>query len=144
MEMIPKLIWLALLLLFCAAEAATVGLTSIWFAAGALAALIAALAGGPVWLQVTLFIVISLLCLIAVRPLARRYLNPKIQPHQCRPRHRHGGAGHRGNRQSSGHRRRHHRRHCPGVREAKMTPRSPPAPWCGCCASKASKYMWNE
>lgn len=80
MEMIPKLIWLALLLLFCAAEAATVGLTSIWFVAGALAALIAALAGGPVWLQVTLFIVISLLCLIAVRPLARRYLNPKIQP----------------------------------------------------------------
>lgn len=80
MEMIVKLIWLALLLLFCAAEAATVGLTSIWFAAGALAALIAALAGGPVWLQVALFIVISLLCLIAVRPLARRYLNPRIQP----------------------------------------------------------------
>lgn len=80
MEMIPKLIWLALLLLFCAVEAATVGLTSIWFAAGALAALIASLAGGSVLLQAALFIVISLLCLIAVRPLARRYLNPEVQP----------------------------------------------------------------
>lgn len=74
------LVWLGLLLLFCAVEAATVGLTSIWFAAGSLAALIAALAGGPLWLQIVLFFVVSLLCLIAVRPLARRYLNTRVQP----------------------------------------------------------------
>lgn len=80
MEMALKIIWLILLLFFAAAEAATVGLTSIWFAAGSLAALIAALAGGQLWLQITLFIVVSLLCLIAVRPLARRYLTPRIQP----------------------------------------------------------------
>lgn len=80
MEWIPKLVWLILLLLFAGLEAVTVGLTSIWFAAGALAALITALAGGPVGLQVVLFLVVSLLCLIAVRPLARRYLNPKVQP----------------------------------------------------------------
>lgn len=80
MEWIPELVWLILLLLFAGLEAVTVGLTSIWFAAGALAALITALAGGPVGLQVALFLVISLLCLIAVRPLARRYLNPRIQP----------------------------------------------------------------
>lgn len=80
MEMALKIIWLILLLLFAGAEAVTVGLTSIWFAAGALAALIAALAGGGLWIQVALFIVVSLLCLIAVRPLARRYLTPRIQP----------------------------------------------------------------
>lgn len=80
MEMALKIIWLILLLFFAAAEAATVGLTSIWFAAGSLAALIAALAGGQLWLQIALFIVVSLLCLIAVRPLARRYLTPRIQP----------------------------------------------------------------
>lgn len=80
LQLVPMLIWLGLLLFFCAVEAATVGLTSIWFAAGSLAALVAALAGGAIWLQVALFIVVSLLCLIAVRPLARRYLNTKVQP----------------------------------------------------------------
>jgi membrane protein implicated in regulation of membrane protease activity len=57
-----------------------VGLTSIWFAAGALVALVAALVNGPIWLQVALFLVVSVLCLIAVRPLAKKYLNPVLQP----------------------------------------------------------------
>jgi membrane protein implicated in regulation of membrane protease activity len=80
MELLPKLIWLGLLLVFGVAEAVSVGLTSIWFAAGAFAALAAALVGGPVWLQVALFLVVSVLCLIAVRPLAKKYLNPVLQP----------------------------------------------------------------
>lgn len=75
-----KLIWVALLILFTAGEAVTVGLTSIWFSAGALAALIAALLGGALWLQVLLFIVVSAACLLAVRPLAKKYLNPAVQP----------------------------------------------------------------
>lgn len=78
--MIEKLVWTALLILFAAGEAISVGLTSIWFAAGALIALIAALLGGPLWLQITLFIAVSALCLTAVRPLARRYVNSRIQP----------------------------------------------------------------
>ncbi len=78
-ESIQKIIWLVLLLLFAGGEAATVGLTSIWFAAGALAALIAALLGGALWLQITLFLVVSLLCLAAVRPLAKRHLNNKVE-----------------------------------------------------------------
>lgn len=78
--MIWKLIWLVLLILFAVGEAVTVGLTSIWFAAGSLAALAAALLGGPLWLQLALFIVVSALCLLAVRPLARKYLNPTVQP----------------------------------------------------------------
>jgi membrane protein implicated in regulation of membrane protease activity len=80
MDLLPKLIWLILLLLFAGAEALTVGLTSIWFAAGALVALVAALVNGPIWLQVALFLVVSVLCLIAVRPLAKKYLNPVLQP----------------------------------------------------------------
>ena len=79
-EMVPMLIWLGLLILFAVGEAISVGLTSIWFAAGALAALVCALANGPLWLQITLFIVVSVLCLLAVRPMAKKYLNGKVQP----------------------------------------------------------------
>ena len=78
--MIPKFVWLGLLILFGVGEAITVGLTSIWFAGGALAGLIVSLLGGPVWLQIVLFLVISALCLVAVRPLAQKYLAPRYQP----------------------------------------------------------------
>ena len=76
---IQKIVWLVLLLRFAGGEAVSVGLTSIWFAAGALAALIAALLGGALWIQITLFLAVSLLCLAAVRPLAKRYLNDKVE-----------------------------------------------------------------
>ena len=79
-ESLQKIIWLVLLLLFTGAEAATVGLTSIWFAAGALCARIAALLGGALWIQIALFLAVSALCLLAVRPLARRHLNSKVEP----------------------------------------------------------------
>ena len=78
-ESLQKIIWLALVLLFAGAEAISVGLTSIWFAAGALCALIAALLGGSLWVQIALFLVVSILCLLAVRPLARRHLNSKVE-----------------------------------------------------------------
>lgn len=78
--MVPKLIWLTLLALFIIGEAVTVGLVSIWFAAGSLAALLCALANGPLWLQIALFIVVSALCLLAIRPLARKYVNSRVQP----------------------------------------------------------------
>ena len=77
---IQKIVWLVLLLLFAGGEAVSVGLTSIWFAAGALAALIAALLGGALWIQITLFLAVSLLCLAAVRPLAKRLLNSRVEP----------------------------------------------------------------
>ena len=78
-ESLQKIIWLVLLLLFAGAEAISVGLTSIWFAAGALCALIAALLGGALWVQITLFLAVSLLCLLAVRPLAKRLLNSRVE-----------------------------------------------------------------
>ena len=73
MNDIFEIAWLVLLLLFSLGEALTVGLTSIWFAAGALAALVCALLGGPIWLQIGLFLVVSVLCLLAVRPLAKKF-----------------------------------------------------------------------
>lgn len=80
MQSILMIMWLVLLIVFAASEAVTVGLTSIWFAAGALFALIAALLGGPLWVQITLFLAVSLLCLAAVRPLAKKHLNDKVEP----------------------------------------------------------------
>ena len=78
-ESLQKIIWLVLLLLFAGAEALTVGLTSVWFAAGALFALIAALLGAPLWVQIALFLTVSALCLLAVRPLAKRLLNSRVE-----------------------------------------------------------------
>ena len=72
------MIWLALMVVFLAAEASTVGLVSLWFAAGALTALLTALAGGPAWLQTVLFIAVSAGLLLALRPLVKKYLSPKL------------------------------------------------------------------
>ena len=48
-------IWIAAIIIFGVVEAATAGLTSIWFVLGGIAGLIAAVCGGPIWLQVALF-----------------------------------------------------------------------------------------
>ena len=78
-ESMQKIVWLVLLLLFAGGEAVSGGLTSIWFAAGALAALVAALLGGALWIQITLFLAVSILCMAAVRPLAKKHLNSKVE-----------------------------------------------------------------
>lgn len=78
--MIMKIVWVVLLVLFAAGEALTVGLTAVWFAAGSLAGLICALLGGPLWLQIVLFIVVSALCLVAIRPFAQKYFNTNVEP----------------------------------------------------------------
>ncbi len=69
-------IWLALLIVFAIAEGVTVGLVSIWFAAGSAAALIVSALGGPLWLQIVLFLAVTALCLLALRPFARKILKP--------------------------------------------------------------------
>ena len=71
-----KVAWLALLILFSVGEAVTVGLTSIWFAVGSLGALLCALVGGGVWLQVGVFLALSGVTLALVRPLAKKFLTP--------------------------------------------------------------------
>lgn len=69
------IIWLAALVILLLAEALTLGLTTIWFAGGALIALIAALVGANVWVQLGVFLAVSLLLLIFTRPAALRYMN---------------------------------------------------------------------
>ena len=51
-------LWLVILILAICIEVATMGLSSIWFAGGALIAVIAAALSFPVWLQVVLFLVV--------------------------------------------------------------------------------------
>jgi membrane protein implicated in regulation of membrane protease activity len=71
-------VWFALMLFFIFLEASTVSLVSTWFAVGALGAMIAAICGGPVWLQCTLFFLISVALLIALRPFVKKYLTPRL------------------------------------------------------------------
>jgi membrane protein implicated in regulation of membrane protease activity len=73
-------IWLAAFVLFLIIEAATVSLTSIWFAAGALIALLCTLLGAPLWLQIVIFILVSAVTMYFTRPLAKKYLNAKRKP----------------------------------------------------------------
>ena len=73
-------VWLVLMVVLLVVEGVAPGLVSIWFALGALAALLAAILHAPVWLQVTWFVVVSVVSLILTRPLARKYVNSKTQP----------------------------------------------------------------
>ena len=72
------IIWLGLTVAFLVTEAATVTVVSLWFAAGALAAMAAALLGAGIWLQVGVFLVVSAVALTALRPLVRKYLTPRL------------------------------------------------------------------
>jgi membrane protein implicated in regulation of membrane protease activity len=68
------LLWTVLIILFTVIEAATLGLTSIWFAVGALASLIASVMGFNIVTQVIVFIIVALVLLIYTRPIAKKVL----------------------------------------------------------------------
>ena len=73
------IIWLGLLILFLIVEAACpVHLVSIWFAAGSLAALAVYYLGGALWLQITVFFVVSCALLAALWPLSKKFLTPRL------------------------------------------------------------------
>ena len=76
----PSTIWVIVLVVLVLGEAVTVGLTFIWFAIGALGGLITAWLGGPVWLQVIVFLAVSALALVLVRPLASRFMKTIHSP----------------------------------------------------------------
>lgn len=67
--------WLGMMVVLCIIELATMGLTTIWFAAGALAACIVALIQCNIWIQTIVFLLVSILLLIFTRPVAVKYLN---------------------------------------------------------------------
>lgn len=72
-----QMIWLIIMLTLFVIELATLGLTTIWFAIGALCAMIAAVAGAPFSIQLILFFAVSVVMLLVTRPWAIRYLNSR-------------------------------------------------------------------
>ena len=67
--------WLILLIILVAVEIATMGLTTIWFAGGAFVAIIAAAFNAPLYVQITLFLIVSVVLLLFTRPIAMKYFN---------------------------------------------------------------------
>jgi len=75
-----QFVWMVLLILFVVVECITVGLVSIWFAGGSLAAMILAMAGAGAGWQIGAFLVVSGVLLVATRPLVKKYLmNKKVK-----------------------------------------------------------------
>ena len=68
-------VWLVILVALVVIELLTMGLTTVWFAGGALAATLASLLHLPVILQIILFLVVSALLLYFTRPIAVKYFN---------------------------------------------------------------------
>ena len=74
------IVWTAAIILFGVVEAATAGLVSIWFVAGALVALIAAFVDASLVVQIILFLVVSAAALALTRPMLRKITNAKAIP----------------------------------------------------------------
>lgn len=72
------IVWLVLMVFFLLAEAATVSMVSLWFAAGALGAMIISLLHGALGLQISAFVIVSGVLLALLRPLVRRFVTPKV------------------------------------------------------------------
>lgn len=78
METMMIIIWFSLFIIAALIEMNTMDLTSIWFSVGALLAFVLAIASAPEWLQVTVFIVTSLVLILSVRPIAKKYLRTNV------------------------------------------------------------------
>ena len=71
-----EILWIIVAAVFLATELATVALVSLWFVAGALVALLACVLGVAAWLQVLLFVLVSVGMLLLLRPFLRKYVDP--------------------------------------------------------------------
>ncbi|MDO5134566.1 MAG: NfeD family protein [Eubacteriales bacterium] len=74
-----SIMWLVIAAVLLVIEAVTVGLTTIWFAGGAVIAALAAYLGANLILELVLFLGVSVILLVFTRPLAVRYMNRGIQ-----------------------------------------------------------------
>lgn len=72
-------LWVLLIIAFVIGELISVGLTSIWFAAGALAALLLALLGVGPLVQFAVFLIVSIVLLLSTRSWAQRFINSRTQ-----------------------------------------------------------------
>lgn len=73
-------LWLGAVILFGIIEALTVGIVSIWFSIGSLAALITAALHAAPWLQITVFLTVSAVALIITRPLIKKKILLRTTP----------------------------------------------------------------
>lgn len=71
--------WLIVFVIFAALELVSLGLTCIWFAVGALAACVTSLFTGNWIIQAIVFIVVTVVVLIFLRPIAMKYINNKAE-----------------------------------------------------------------
>lgn len=69
------IVWLAIFIVMLGIEIATLGLTTIWFAGGALIATLVAAIDLPVYVQIPVFLVVSIVLLLFTRPVAQKYFN---------------------------------------------------------------------
>ncbi len=74
------ILWVGLLVAFIVVEAITAQLTTIWFAAGAFAALVAEMLNAEIWLQWLVFVFVSAVAVIATRPFVKKLTAKKMQP----------------------------------------------------------------
>ncbi len=72
------IIWFAVIIVAALIEINTMDLTSIWFSAGALVAFIFALVKLNPILQIIIFLVVSLLLLLSIRPIVKNYLKTNV------------------------------------------------------------------
>ncbi len=77
MDQYSWILWVAAIVIFGIAEAATVNMISIWFVGGSLAALIADLLGANAWVQIAVFLVVSIALLATLMPYVRRHVSSK-------------------------------------------------------------------
>ena len=67
-------VWLAVFIVMTIIELATMGLTTVWFAGGAIAALLASIAGCNIYVQAAVFLVVTIVLLIFTRPYVEKHL----------------------------------------------------------------------
>lgn len=79
-DAVMTIVWTAAIIVFGIVEAVTAGLVCIWFAAGAVAALIAAFVGVPLWAQIGLFVIVSAVALALTRPLLKKITQGQVTP----------------------------------------------------------------
>ena len=73
-------VWLAVVVAAGIFEAVTAGLVSIWFCAGGIAALIAAVLDAPAVWQLVIFTLVSALALLVTRPIVKKFKKTKPEP----------------------------------------------------------------
>ena len=71
--------WLIVFVVFAALELISLGMTFIWFAIGALAACVTSLFTGNWIIQAIVFIVVTVIVLLVLRPIAVKYINNKAE-----------------------------------------------------------------